>query len=481
VHGRARDDRGNHRITDAIGHATSHGTAVHVHVAAVAAFPGGSRQCPRPGSSGATRKTDRSRSHRVILLLLAKDLRRARHNPLPWVINLLVPLLVVALIGLTFGGGRKEQGIGRIRFALVDEDGTRLMQILRGGLNQEDGPKYLDPVFLERTPALALLEENKLSAVVILPRGFTSDYLAGRSTRLELIKNPAQSINPALLEEMLGVLVSGLDALARNFAPDLAAWQDVITGKGNYHRVAELIERSGDKFKSLRTFIDPPLVGYVKTQKAKEAQAPGGMRFNLFGYLLIGMSAMFLLFLAGIGMSDLHREVQLRTMDRFRTMHDSLVAFVGAKVIFNIVMLLGCAAVLFGGGALVFGVAWPRPGPLLVLIVAYVVFATGLMALLVAAVPEQRKAEGLRSLVSMGLAIAGGCAFPPDQFPVFMRERILPLLPTHWFVGAARSIEFGAGQMSWPLAAAELTIAGAICLALSAWFFRRELLKGGRT
>ena len=419
----------------------------------------------------------------MILLLLAKDLRRARHNPLPWLINLAIPLLVVALIGFTFGGGsRKDQGVGRIRFALVDEDGSTLVKFLRGGLNQQEGAKYLDPVFLERKPALAQLEDNKLSAVVILPKDFTADYLAGRPTRLELIKNPAQSINPAILEEMLGVLVSGLDAIARNFASDLGAWKEVVTGKGDYRRVAELIERSGDKMKAIRAFIDPPLVGYAKAENTNEAKTSGrGPGFNLFGYLLIGMGAMFLLFLAGIGMSDLHREVQLRTLDRFRTMHDSLAPFVGAKVLFSGVMLLGCAAVLFGGGALVFGIAWPRLGPLLALIVGYVTFATGLMALVVALVPEQRKAEGLRSLVSMGLAIAGGCAFPPDQFPPFLRERILPLLPTHWFVGAARSIEFGAGKMSWPLAAAELAIAGIVCLALSAWFFRRQLLKGART
>jgi hypothetical protein len=108
------------------------------------------------------------------------------------------------------------------------------------------------------------------------------------------------------------------------------------------------------------------------------------------------------------------------------------------------------------------------------------VFATGLMALLVALMPEQRKADALRNLVSMGLGIAGGCAFPPEQFPPFLRQNVMPLLPTHWFVSAARSVEFGGPAISWPLATTKLLLAGAISLTLAAWFFRRQLLKGAR-
>ncbi|MCX6928020.1 MAG: hypothetical protein NT154_33140, partial [Verrucomicrobia bacterium] len=49
---------------------------------------------------------------------------------------------------------------------------------------------------------LAQLNANQLSAVFIVPKDFTADYLAGRPTKLELIKNPADSIHPAFLEEV---------------------------------------------------------------------------------------------------------------------------------------------------------------------------------------------------------------------------------------------------------------------------------------
>jgi hypothetical protein len=56
--------------------------------------------------------------------LLIKDLKRARHNPWPYVINLALPLCITALIGLVFGPSAKaaasvrsarRRGPGRFR------------------------------------------------------------------------------------------------------------------------------------------------------------------------------------------------------------------------------------------------------------------------------------------------------------------------------------------------------------------------------
>src|SRR5678816_397647 len=85
----------------------------------------------------------------MLRVLLAKDLRRTRRNPLPLVINILIPLVITALVGLTFGGKSDSGSLGRIRFALVDEDKTILSDFLRGAANQREGGKYLEPVLME--------------------------------------------------------------------------------------------------------------------------------------------------------------------------------------------------------------------------------------------------------------------------------------------------------------------------------------------
>jgi ABC-type multidrug transport system permease subunit len=430
----------------------------------------------------------------MLLVLLAKDLRRAWRNPLPLVINLLIPLCLTALVGLAFGGKSDSGALGRIRFALVDEDKTILSDFLRGAANQREGGKYLEPVFLERDEALRQINDNKLSAVLVIPTNFTRHYLTGKAeVRLELIKNPAQSIHPAVLEELLGALVTALNAVSRNLQSEFPGWQKIIEGEGDYKQVAALIERAGDKLKKAEKFINPPLVMYEKDAPADSGNnaaesagttgstaKKGDPASGIFSYLLVGMAGMFLLFLASNAMTDLHRELRQRTLARYHTLHHQLTPFVAGKVVFAVVVLLLCSLILLGGGGLVFRTEWRQPVSLALLAVGYAFFAAGLMAVLVALIPDERKAGALNTVIAMGLALAGGCMFPPQALPAFLREHITPLLPTHWFVETARNLQYSDGEVAWVLALVKMLVLSTVLLAVAALLFRRQFRQGAQ-
>ncbi|MGO9586254.1 MAG: ABC transporter permease [Limisphaerales bacterium] len=423
----------------------------------------------------------------MLRVLLAKDLRRAWRNPLPWLINLIVPLVMTALIGLAFGGKSDSGALGRIRFAVVDEDRTVLSDFLRGAANQGEGAKYLEPVFLDRDEAMRQVNGNKISAVLIIPEHFMRNYLTGRApVSLELIKNPAESIHPAVLEELLGALTTALNALARNFQSELPEWQAVFEGREDYHKVSALIDRAGDKLQVAKKYINPPIVSYEKETPtgnaavggAKGGESKSGPSFNLFAYLLTGMSAMFLLFLASNAMTDLHRELQQRTFERYHTFHQRLFPFIAGKVAFTVVLLLLCSAIMFGGGGLIFRISWQQPGTMMVLILGYAFFAAALAATLVALVPDERHAGVLNNLAGMALALVGGCAFPPQQLPAFLREHISPLLPTYWFTETVRSLEAGSTNISWMLVTLKLAGSGLVLIGLAALLLRRRFKTG---
>jgi ABC-2 type transport system permease protein len=413
----------------------------------------------------------------MLRVLLVKDLLRAWRNPLPWLINLLVPLCITALIGLAFGGKSDGGSLGRIRFAVVDEDNSILTRFLRGAANQGDGGKYLEPVFLEREAALQQVNNNNLSAVLIIPKHFTRDYLTGRdSVSLELIKNPAQSIHPAVLEELLGAVVTALNALGRNFQAEFPAWQAVVDGRFDHHQVAALIEREGNKLEAIKKFVDPPLITY---ETEVQADAPGkGPAFNLFGYLLAGLAAMFLLFLAGNSMADLHRELSHRTFERYHTLHEKVFPFVAGKVVFTVVLLLLCCVIMLGGGGLIFRIHWRQPVALAALTLGYACFAAGLMAALVALVPDERRAGVLNNIAGMALGLIGGCAFPPQQLPAFLREHISPHLPTYWFTETVRTLESGAAPVPWLFVSLKLAGVSALLITLAALLLRRRFRNG---
>jgi len=425
----------------------------------------------------------------MLRVLLAKDLRRARRNPLPWLINLIVPLALTALIGLVFGGHSDSGALGRIRFAVVDEDKTPLSDFLRGAASQREGAKYLEPVFMEREDAFREINANEISAVLIIPTNFMSNYLTAReAVSLELIKNPAESIHPAVLEELLGAAVTALNAVSRNFNSEFPAWQAVVEGKEDYHKVSILIERAGDKFKTARKYLNPPLVSYEK--EAPSVKPPGAAAKNgaskadsdngLFAFLLIGMSAMFLLFIAGNAMTDLFRELRQRTFERYQTLRGSLAPFLAGKFVFTVVMLLLCSGIMLGGGGLIFRIHWQQPLALVTLIAGYACFTAALFALLVALVPDERRAAVFYNLTGMGLGLVGGCAFPAQQLPTFLREHVTPLMPSYWFVNAARNLQDGGTDTGWGWVAFKLTALSVVLIALAAILFRRKFQTGSR-
>lgn len=415
----------------------------------------------------------------MLRTLIAKDLRRAWRNPLPWLIHLAMPLLITALIGLAFGRSGESGGLGRIKFALVDEDDSPLTQFLRGGLNQGEGAKYLDPVVLDRAAALAQINANQLSAAVIIPLHFTRDYLTGRApVTLELVKNPAQSIHPAVLEELLGALVTGLNAVSRNFQSEFPDWQAVFKGESDYRRVADLIVRAGDKFKALRQYLDPPLVMYTKEVRTNESKPGPG--FNLFGYLLVGLATMFFLFLATNGMADLQRELAQGTFERYHTLRHRLWPFLAAKALFVVIAVLLGAAIMLGGGGAIFRIHWQHPWVMAALVLAYAGFSAGMVALFAALVPDERRSNALANIVAMGIGLAGGCAFAPEQLPTFLREHISPLLPSFWMTETLRNLEFGNGTATWGWVIFKLVAVAAVLLGLAAALFRRRLAQGLR-
>ncbi|MEJ0089985.1 MAG: ABC transporter permease [Limisphaerales bacterium] len=355
---------------------------------------------------------------------------------------------------------------------------------------QNESGIQFEPIFTNRAAAMQQINANKISAVLIIPTNFLGHYLtASEPVSLELIKNPAESIHPAVLEELFSTLVTALNEISRNFNSEFPEWHKVFQGEGDYQKISVLIQSAGDKLKSAKKFVDPPLVIYEKettgtnTTKAVTSTEAGGFKSssdNIFAYLLIGLSAMFLLFLANNAMTDLHRELRKRTFERYQTLRHQLWPFIASKIIFTVVMLLICSLVMLGGGSLIFGFYWQHLLPLSVLTFGYACFVSALFATLVAIMPDERRAAVLSNITGMFLGLVGGCAFPPQQLPIFVREHITPLLPSYWFAEAARNLECGSATEPWLFVTFKLIVVGGIFVGLAAILFRRRFKQGVR-
>lgn len=439
----------------------------------------------------------------MLHVLLAKDLKRARSNPVPYLVHLSVPLVITALLGLIFaGGGSDGDSMGKIRVAVVDEDQSPLMDFFRGSMNQGEAAKHLEPVFLPRTEALQQVTNNKVSAVLIIPTNFTRSYfLASDEISLELVKNPAEAFYPAIIEEGVRVVATGLNGVKRNFRSSLGDWQDILSGdhEPTLREVSALLERTADRIEPIKNRLltlpvwfkkEPdeaaPRPGSIANEQvtksafggdrvaAKPARKSEPSRLStMFAFLLPGFTAMFLLLMANAAMRDLGHEINVRTFQRFCTLAANPAQFIASKVVFTVVMVLIGAVILMGGGGLVFGIHWRDPWRIALTCFSYAVFAGGFMALL-AAIVSNRTADVVNNMAIMLLALASGCAFPSNALPEFMREHLMPFLPPAWFIDAVRSIHFG-GAGGWVAACLKLAMVGTVLAAIAAGRFQARL------
>ncbi len=399
-------------------------------------------------------------------VLLHKDWRRVLRNPASYMIHLALPLVITALLGLTFGGGGgKGQRMGRIPVAIVDEDGSVLTEFLRGALAQREAGEYLDVREVSRGEAMRLIERNELSAVVIIPRGFVEAYLAGERVEWELIKNPAQTYYPAIVEEVLGLLTLGLDGVSRVLSNELRAWRGWLDGEERWDllRVAGVMEAAGKRLEGVRSYVYPPLVQYRKLEEDRggvdESGESGGGQVP-FAFLLSGLAGVFLLFVGDRSSRDLFLELERGTLARFHTLRESLGLWVLAKEVFVVTVLWMAAVVILWGGAVLFGFSWREPGLVGVMVLAYGVGAGGLMTMLSALAGSTRRADLFNSVVAMSLRVAGGWRCPPQQLPACRRENISWWLPTHWFADTLRRLQAGEEGGIWVGPAVMLVLVG---------------------
>ena len=417
-------------------------------------------------------------------ILLNKDFRRVLRNPWPTILNLGLPLAITALIGFAFGGGGKQgPSIARIRLAVVDEDKSVVGSILKSGLGQGDAAKHFDPVVVEtRGEALRLVQDDKISAAIIVPAQFTKQFLLGETNiALEIIKNPAQSFYPAIVEELLEVAVTGLNAISRNFQSEFPALREALTNRFDLVTIGEVATRLGNRAKAARHYLDPPLITYrsavLENPDEKKNSGPG---MDVFAFILPGMASAFLLFLADHSLRDIHRERRLRTLDRLVSMTNGIRMFVAGKIIFAALIVVAGAAILFLATALAFGVRWRNPGLMTLASIAYAFFAAGFMAMLVSMAANERRSETVNNILLFALAFAGGSYFPANQLPEFMQKHVCPLMPNYWFTEAIRALQQGEWYLGPFLAVVKLGIAGVVLALIASWLLQRRLSAGLR-
>jgi ABC-type multidrug transport system permease subunit len=317
-----------------------------------------------------------------------------------------------------------------------------------------------------RTPARSYLDAL-MQARAAFEKWFADlERLAGR--RAEQIPPPPMFPEPP--PELVRALDSPLPPL------DVPAHLDIrVEPRAPKAVAAPALPDIGLDVPKLEVPAAPPLGAALAVE---EVSVGGGAKsVNSFDQQVPGFSVTFLLLGLLLGVSlGLLDERDWGTLDRLRAMpiapRNVLLGKLAARFIVGMAQMI----LLFAVGYVVFGVSLgPQPWALL-LPIAGIVFAGTAFGLIVAGIARTRDAVlPLGAIVIMSMAAIGGCWWPIDLEPRWMRTIALAL-PTTWAMESFNDLMIRLRGVDAALKPTAVLLAyGLGYLAIGLWLFRRRL------
>ena len=192
---------------------------------------------------------------------VVKDLRRVVHDPWRFALWLGIPLLIGTLMTTLMGGSDGPQP--RAQLYLDDQDESFLSGALLNAFSNEQTGGLIQVERMSRAEGLALLNQNRGTAVLVIPAGFGQAVLEEEPVTLELLTNPAQRILPGILEEVLELVREGVFYVHRVIGEEL---QLMVDGPepGEFTladpKVAQIAVSINQVVQSLGDYLDPLLI-----------------------------------------------------------------------------------------------------------------------------------------------------------------------------------------------------------------------------
>lgn len=376
---------------------------------------------------------------RFVLNAAEKDLRRYLRDPLALVLWLGIPLLVGTLISLVTGGS--ESSPPSAHLLVADEDGAVLSGLLARAFGKDKQGQLLRVEAVKNDEGLARIGRGEATALLVIPDGFGDAVLNERPTKLLLVTNPAQSILPEILQEVLEILADGAFYLHRVIGPEL---KEIVKGppKGDLTLSDDAVARISVSFneivKRLQKYLAPPVIDV----ELSADQAANGGQVSPTKLFLPGVLFMALVFMAEGLSADVWRERDLGTLRRAACTPAAVVTLLGGKLLAGSIVILGSTL-----AALVAGILYLNM-PLLNLPLALVwgTLSGVVLLLLFTAIQlhasSQRAGSVLANSLVMPLLFVGGSFFPFEMMPDWMAA-LGRWTPNGWALQHLKDILFG--------------------------------------
>jgi ABC-2 type transport system permease protein len=319
------------------------------------------------------------------------ELRRIITDRAIVVFGLVLPIVIIVLVGLTFGG------IGKVELGVRDLDGSARSQALIARLDRLSSVEL--KVYGSESTMRRDVRTTDTQAGIVIPAGYGDDLDAG-AAEVEVIVDPSSegafsalaTIDSAVTQE--GVHEGAVRVVARDSGVSGAAARRAVSD------VEEELEPV--KVRDVRH------IGRAETGGTFSYTAPA----NLVLFVFINTFAVSAV-LANDRKAGLIRRM-LATPNR----PGGVLLGIGvSKLLFAITQ----STLIVTIGAVAFGVRWGDPVAAAALVVVFAALATAVGLLVGSTVSDAEQAQAIGIPLAVALGMTGGCMWPLSIVPSAMR------------------------------------------------------------
>ncbi len=408
-----------------------------------------------------------------LLALAWKDLRRQSRSGLLLVMMLGAPLLLTGLIDLAFSSPAGTPEIATVTLAVANLDTPPTGAPLAAGhtlLAALSAPELAPLVHVVPVDgadaARAMVARGDAGAALVIPADFTAALLGrASSATATLTTDPARPLGAGVVKDVIQRALDGLSGSA--LAARLTLQQVAGPAAGALAmQAAMLVATDAPRGASAGVAMEAPAGSSPSFVTRMAAQVMGAMMI------------FFVFFTGAYGASSLLREQEEGTLPRLYTTPTGAATVLGGKFLGTAMTLAVQIAVLLSVSALVFGIRWGRPLPLVLASAALIIAAAGFGVLLLAFVRTSRQSGPMFGVVLTVTGMVGGLMTStftnlPASFELASR-----FTPQGWAMAAWRLCLDGRGVGAMAVSLVVTVAIGLACLAVGVPLMRRRFTQG---
>lgn len=376
-----------------------------------------------------------------VLSIIIKDFKTILSDKQAIIITMLMPLILMTILSMALKGSfisSDDLNIQRINIALVknyneDDDNSVLEKTLKNMLDinidnldvnsektffedfleSEEVSKLLKYTVEEENKAMELLNDGKVSAVVVLPDKFIYNMKINLVTpfrnnvNINVLTHADKSIDGEIVKSVMKTYADSMSSLiiGKNVLIESVSAHDL--GEGGFDNIEEIIEGVSSLMEGINVKIENITVEGKKSISSAE-------------YYAVAMMSMFILFAAGQGGRMLLEEKDNQTYQRMIIADISKTHVLAGKffTIFLIASIQITIMILFSYFAL--KAKWGNLSSLIVLSFtsAFAVAGLGIfIGALTYSMGNYKLANTFENVIIQIMALLGGSFFPLDLLP----------------------------------------------------------------